>query len=202
MANWYYYFNETKYGPVTVVQLKNLLANGMLRPDSLIESEDGHRITMSSLNGQSNTHNPTTASGNAPVKPAWSQTDRTAPVGQQNQTYPTNQAEKIFVEKYQQFKSQFKDTVNIDQSFFKQSVLLCLILQWVSWTAFLAYAIYSVILILSYMNDLGISMITCLTSIIIPLAISGFSLFVTMPILVVLVKLMGKLNAYLDSQQQ
>ncbi|MCL2744385.1 MAG: DUF4339 domain-containing protein, partial [Planctomycetaceae bacterium] len=51
MANFFFYEDRRKVGPVSASQVKRLAATGCIKPDTIVESEDGKQSSASKLKG-------------------------------------------------------------------------------------------------------------------------------------------------------
>ncbi|MBR0192979.1 MAG: DUF4339 domain-containing protein [Thermoguttaceae bacterium] len=204
MANWYYYNNGQKTGPVSASQLKQMALEGIIQPNTIIETESGQRAPASSVSGLS-----------------FAKEETAIPVGTLAQTEPqTTETQNLFSTFSQKTEGHSTPVIRkqsvhtsdeIPRGFFFKTAKLIQILEYV---ALSFYWIYMILLIIAYLRMLylyfnppvygltitGLQLLAALFFVIFPSVLLGISLYIIWPLAVQGVRLMGKFNRWLDNQ--
>lgn len=204
MANWYYYNNGQKTGPVSASQLKQMALDGLIHPNTIIETESGQRAAASSVSGLS-----------------FGKEEATVPTSSPSQTQPqTTETQNLFStfsqnseshSKLVSRKQTFHASDEIPHGFFFKTAKLIQILEYVVLTLYWIYMINVIIgygkTLYSFFNApavgkkiIGFELLTTLLFFIFPLVLLGIALYIVWPLAVQSVRLMGKFNRWLDNQ--
>lgn len=217
MANWYYYEAGKRQGPVSAEQLKNMALEARITPETVIESSEGRRALASAVAGLTFGTAPgaAPASSQPAVPPNYEIPTATEYVSPSYGERAGEASELPFEPNRRTGRRNGKrkgGKLAIPPEFFQMSALYCTIAQWVIWGMYcffyyrVVYLFVNTFLDYSRADNQFQQAITFtildfyFTYVLIPVTVGGFLLFILMPLIVSVVKLLGKMNEYLDIQ--